>query len=989
MQVVAGLLAVAVLLPHVQARAADDANGNTAASPVGAHGIPYADISRNCDLTGDWVGEDGTQYLIHQGGDGNITITNTNVGPGHLWTTVSAYLYINVVYATFPVAQHIAATKGFVYSQCQRINWGAPRWQPDTLCPKAASNGHIGCTWSRPFPDVKKVHMVYMTHWDTTFTDTRQGVCDVYLNGTGKCQSAEPHYCDSGNGHFIDAMNTSQQLRTMYPEEDGPRFVYTSWPWLVQEYLDNTARCATAGRTAAEVAAFEAAIGRGDIAWNGKALNLLPEMADPVSYTFSLGVSARLNARYNTTWGTLAAKSADVAGISRAAVPLLAGTGFRMLHLGYNAQCVTPHVPSLSVWRDPLSGAEIVLCISDTYGADSVPNEYSDNGNRSYRLHHHIEHLVPLGHKKKQQGDNENSNGTTSLGSEALVFLYTVDNRQPPNASEVARVWKATQRQFPNAVVRATSLDAYAKHMWDQRSALPVFTNEIGDTWNNGAGSDPWRVAVYRLVIRLRDRAVARGDISAEDPDLAAYNFRLLNHPEHNWGLSAVTKYPGKPFPDCNKTVDCWNNTDFHRVRKRQDWNYFSSSWVEGRDYLFPATPERGWSAGFRALVADIRTQVALLTPSSPPTHRAVLANNHTPAAATPPTTNTDVPLTAGHDTSAVWKRSDQENLTAPNTTATAANGSVIEVPCGEFVYGINASTGALSWLHRRGAGPASRAVLHQGGDLGTLLYRTYDDADYLQFNLLYNPNGALQNQKYGYGPVNKPNVRSANPESKTWGPQLQAVYRVAATPTFSGAGARQHSTPSPPVCSVLTHVTLPERAHTMYGAPKDVYFNATTDGKVLRLALEWFDKTPTRLPEATFVHFDLRGQGSSPWAADVLGTPILPSEVVVNGSTQLFAVASGLVQTTKDCEDEECVKNTTPSVATERGLRSLDAPLALPGLKPRLLLDGGLVSPHASDPHAWSFNLHNNHWGVAFPQWFPYQDFEANMRFRFELDLF
>lgn len=47
-------------------------------------------------------------------------------------------------------------------------------------------------SWSRPFEAVKVVHMVYMTHWDSTFTDFRRGVCDVYMNATGQCHSTEP-----------------------------------------------------------------------------------------------------------------------------------------------------------------------------------------------------------------------------------------------------------------------------------------------------------------------------------------------------------------------------------------------------------------------------------------------------------------------------------------------------------------------------------------------------------------------------------------------------------------------------------------------------------------------------------------------------------------------------------------------------------------------------------------------------------------------------
>ena len=46
---------------------------------------------------------------------------------------------------------------------------------------------------------------------------------------------------------------------------------------------------------------------------------------------------------------------------------------------------------------------------------------------------HHLEHIVHSGF------------------DEALVFLYTPDNRPPPTADDVERYWHAVQHQFPNA----------------------------------------------------------------------------------------------------------------------------------------------------------------------------------------------------------------------------------------------------------------------------------------------------------------------------------------------------------------------------------------------------------------------------------------------------------------------------------------------------------------------------------------------------------
>merc|ERR1719247_1921956 len=93
-----------------------------------------------------------------------------------------------------------------------------------------------GAVWRRATPtaDVRKVHLVYMTHLDLGFTNTTRGVCDTYFDD-----------------YFPAAFATAAALRT----RGGPeRFRWTEFTWLLQEYLDGGAGCAHRDRTAAEVA---------------------------------------------------------------------------------------------------------------------------------------------------------------------------------------------------------------------------------------------------------------------------------------------------------------------------------------------------------------------------------------------------------------------------------------------------------------------------------------------------------------------------------------------------------------------------------------------------------------------------------------------------------------------------------------------------------------------------------------------------------------
>jgi hypothetical protein len=64
-----------------------------------------------------------------------------------------------------------------------------------------------------------------------------------------------------------------------------------------------------------------------------------------------------------------------------------------------------------------------------------------------------------------------------------------VDNSGPQTAAEVVTGWNATQKEFPNAVLVASSLDDFVIELEKYKNLLPVVTQEIGDTWiygNNG-----------------------------------------------------------------------------------------------------------------------------------------------------------------------------------------------------------------------------------------------------------------------------------------------------------------------------------------------------------------------------------------------------------------------------------------------------------------------------------------------------------------------
>src|SRR6185312_8238584 len=116
----------------------------------------------------------------------------------------------------------------------------------------------------------------------------------------------------------------------------------------------------------ADQARMERAITDGDVAWHGLPFTTHSELMDPSLFRYGLSLSQRLDARFGKR--TIAAKMTDVPGHTRGIVPLLAEAGVEFLHIGVNAASTPPDVPPVFVWRDPASGAEIVVMYQGNYG---------------------------------------------------------------------------------------------------------------------------------------------------------------------------------------------------------------------------------------------------------------------------------------------------------------------------------------------------------------------------------------------------------------------------------------------------------------------------------------------------------------------------------------------------------------------------------------------------------------------------------------------
>jgi hypothetical protein len=365
------------------------------------------------------------------------------------------------------------------------------------------------------------------------------------------------------------ALSVAEELRKRAGAE---RFVWTTGAWLIWEYLERAAP--------AERQRMERAIAAGDIAWHALPFTTHSELIDADLFAFGISMARELDARFRRH--TIAAKMTDVPGHTRAIVPILAAAGVKLLHIGVNAASHPPDVPDAFVWRDP-SGAELLVM-------------YQRGG----------------------YGDLSTVAGLP----DALAFAHTGDNQGPQSADDIVQQFEALRARFPGALVRASTLDAFAEQLLAAAPRLPVVTAEIGDTWIHGIGSDPAKVSRLRELSRLRRAWLERGEVAPDDERMHAFSRPLLLVAEHTWGLDEKTH-----LADYRHYTRAQLREARHSLPAFQQ---FESSWAEQRGYLDTAlaalegTPFGAAARANIAALTPVRPDTGALTPFAPGQHELV-----------------------------------------------------------------------------------------------------------------------------------------------------------------------------------------------------------------------------------------------------------------------------------------------------------------------------------------------------------------------------
>jgi len=302
--------------------------------------------------------------------------------------------------------------------------------------------------------------------------------------------------------------------------EEG--FVWTTGSWLIYQYLQ---QANPQSRLRAENA-----IRNGFLRWHALPFTMHSECANADLYRYGLSLSKELDERFGVR--TVSAKNTDVPGHTRAIVPLLQEAGVEFLHIGVNAASMPPDVPALFRWQSPGGENVSVMYAKGDYGEFAV---------------------LP---------------GTGT----AICFAHTGDNLGPQSARELFEVYDALHAQYPDAAIRAGSLNEVAEAVAKIADTLPVVTQEIGDSWIHGMGTDPRKMSQYRALLRLAET----WDASSRR---ALYRHLVLV-PEHTWGLDEKTHLHDNSH---------YSRAEFETLRGEANYSKMEASWQEQREYITDA----------------------------------------------------------------------------------------------------------------------------------------------------------------------------------------------------------------------------------------------------------------------------------------------------------------------------------------------------------------------------------------------------------------
>ena len=656
--------------------------------------------------------------------------------------------------------------------------------------------------------------------------------------------------------HFIpSAIKVAEDL----DNEEGPeQFLWTTGSWLIYESLKTTDK--------EQKKKIEEAIRKGYIAWHGLPFTTHTELMDSELFEFGLSLSEKLDKRFGKK--TISAKMTDVPGHSKAIIPYMCKHGIKYLHLGVNPASKNPKLPNIFLWKGK-DGSELIVNYAANYGE-----------------------ILEV------EGLND-----------ALVFAHTGDNCGPSSPDQIKEEFVKIKERFPDAEIKASTLDEFAEKLLEVKENLPVIYEEIGDSWIHGVATDPKKVSGYRELLRLRSKWIKNGKMTTKSQEYENFSMNLALIAEHTWGLDLkkyltdYKNYSAEDFkkareddilskdaiPDKYSYIGAFAMDEFDALSEQlftgawdeRTYSFFESSWKEQREYINKAID---------SLNEDKKKEVAIAFEQLKPE---------------------------------LIQFNEGEDLKIRNT-----------YKLGNFNVEFN-SEGAISKL----ADENGKEWADEDHVLGLFTYESFGQENYNHWFENYMENLA-QTHKWSESDFSKPGMEYADPKPahELYKPILSTIKLIR----------------NEKYDCVRLQMDMLKYPVELLGSPKkiEIEYKFYKDDEKLDVNLCWFDKNACRLPEATWLSFIPKVDNPNVWKMDKMGELISPLEVVKDGNRNLHAVDKGVYY---NGADGKVVMET------------LDAPLVSPGERRVLRFDNTFV-PLDGGMH---FNLNNNIWGTNFPMWY------------------
>jgi len=461
--------------------------------------------------------------------------------------------------------------------------------------------------------------------------------------------------------------------------------------------------------------------------------------------------------------------------------------------------------------------------------------------------------------------------------------------------------------------------------------ALPVYHQEMGDTWIYGVPSDPLKLSKFRAAQRLRGRCLMEKKCSLESDTFFNFSRFLLKNGEHTFG--GTVKFIGK-----NLSTTVWSNEQLevalHTDPEMTHFSRFRDTWYEQRrigiDYAMEALSETK-DENERDLYQSIVEEFEYLD-------------------------NVEIPDITD---STEWIKMD---IDGDRTFEVSMNGN------SKYNVIFDSVHGAIKSLYNaKGNHFVNTTDLPADSGIGLFLYQTYTADNFSTFWNEYVANPAPCNLEFCKNGLSE-HANFTDIQYNAYQRIIQFYRNKNDENVFLG------------------HYDLGEDSeflHKEFGAPEQmmVKFNfsspfetgngETADG--FGIELKVISKQYTRLPETLWMTFTPNIQFDDVFV-NKSGEYVDINNVMTNGTYHLHSV-----------DPNGCVR----SVFGKNEIRIYPLDVSVASFMPLgFSTFTDIVTPFVEsvESHGCALSLFNNFWGTNYPQWYPFDPNDANQAYRFNV---